>query len=505
MKKFILSFLCFIFLTELHSQNNFITDSLNSHIEIEMKKWKIPGMAVAVVKDGKVLFTKGYGVLEVGKPEKVNENTLFQIASNSKAFTGTALALLEYQKKLTLNDKVTQHLPYFKLKDSLAGANATIADLLSHRIGFETFQSDFLNWNSNVSRKYLIENMKNVTPAHSFREKYGYCNVGFLAAGEIIPSVTDTSWDDYLKYRFFNPLKMTRTTTYHKDIVADKNAAKPYTLINNELKLLPYANIDNLGPAASINSSVKDISNWVLMLLDSGKFEGKQLLPWSVIEKTRRPFMINRRINNKLFPTMHFDLYGLGWALNDYEGRTLVSHTGGSNGFVTSVTLMPEEKLGVIVFTNTDQNSFFQALKYEIIDAYLNKPFVNYSEIYYQRFKIAYEEEMQALKKEKELADGKKKTPLPLEAYTGKYYNEVYGEISIVIENKKLVIVFPKHNNTKGYLEIRDETSFLCTYTDLTWGIMVTPVKTEEKTVKSITVSVNDFIDFFKYEFVKLN
>ena len=198
----------FLFCTHVISaQNPFIKDSLDVYVMREMKCWKIPGMALAVVKDGKIVVMKGYGVRENGKDAKVDENTLFQIASNSKAFTGTALSLLSFQKRLSLDDKVNKWIKDYKLNDELTSREVSIRDLLCHRIGFETFQSDFLNWGSNLSRKELIYNMRKVKPVYGFRNKWGYCNAAFLTAGEVIPAVTDTTWDDFLKYHFFQPLK----------------------------------------------------------------------------------------------------------------------------------------------------------------------------------------------------------------------------------------------------------------------------------------------------------
>src|ERR1035437_7499527 len=299
-------------LTIAFSQPAFVKDSLDKYVEREMKRWNVPGSAVAIVKDGKVVVMKGYGVREIKSPSptpspsgrggntkvpsggedlgeaSVNETTIFQIASNTKAFTATSLALLDFQKRLSLDDKVTKWMPYFKLYDSLATKEVTIKDLLCHRIGFQTFQSDILNWNCNLSRKDLIHNMRNVKPMYSFRSRYGYTNMGFVTAGDIIPVVTDTSWDDFLKYRIFVPLKMNRTTTHNADIVKDNNAAKPYTLFDNKLTVLNYDNVDNIGPCASINSCVNDISHWIIAQLDSGYYDGNLILPYIAMMKTRR-------------------------------------------------------------------------------------------------------------------------------------------------------------------------------------------------------------------------
>src|ERR1700741_2978721 len=278
--------------TTLFGQSSFVNDSLDVYIKREMARWNLPGMAIAVVKDGKVTFMKGYGMANITSKTAVNENTAFQIASNTKAFTGTSLAMLESYGKINLNDKVKKYLPYFKMNEDWKTNEVTVIDVLSHRIGYETFQSDLLNWNCNRSRKDLIENMANVTPKHGLREKYGYCNVGFLTAGEIIPAVCDTSWDDYLKYHFFKPLKMTNTGTRYKEFISSSKSSKAYTIVDNKITEIKPANVDNLGPAACITSSVNDLSKWMIMLLDNGKYNGKQIVPKDAIQRTRESYMI---------------------------------------------------------------------------------------------------------------------------------------------------------------------------------------------------------------------
>lgn len=506
MKKFY-SLILFQILTispVLFSQNSFINDSLDGYIKREMEKWKIPGVAVGIIKDGKILINKGYGYLDTKKSTKVDEHTLFQIASNSKAFTGTSLANLAYQRKLSLDDKVTKWMPGFKLYDSLATKEVMVKDLLCHRIGFETFQSDMLNWGCNLSRKELITNMRNVKPVYSFRSKYGYCNAAFLAAGELIPAVCDTSWDEYLLHHFFIPLRMNRTSTQWVKINSDANAAKPYTLAGGKLVEMPFVNIDNLGPAASINSSVRDLSNWVLMQLDSGRFEGKTIIPFPVIQMTRNPEMITGKPGNKLFPGKHFQAYGLGWYMEDYHGKKIISHDGGSNGFVTTVCIVPEESLGIIVLTNTDANNFYGALRQQIIDASFNAPYRNYSEIYYQNFVQGEKRKQVQLESWKTTAAKKNKPEIELKQFAGKYKNEIYDKMEIRYENEGLNLYLLYHPQLVGKLEYLENNTFLCTYNDVEYGIKKIPFKVENGKVTSVKVSVNDFIDFMEYEFVKV-
>jgi CubicO group peptidase (beta-lactamase class C family) len=504
MKKLVL--ISFVFLQTIlsFSQNTFVSDSLDSYIRREMKKWKVPGLAVAIVKDGKVIISKGYGIRDLNKPEeKVDENTLFQIASNSKAFTATSVALLAYQKRLSLEDKVSRWMPDFKLKDAFASDDVRIRDLLCHRLGFETFQSDFFNWGGNQSRKEIISNLRNVDAVYSFRSHYGYCNAGFLTAGEIIPLVTDTTWDDFLKYNLFQPLKMNRTSTTWATIHSDKNTCLPYTLVDGKLEVMPFVNVDNLGPAASINSNVHDLSHWLLMQLDSGRYDGKRVIPFAVLQTTRTSNTVVHDQNNPYFSSKHFQTYGLGWFLEDYNGKKIISHDGGANGFVTATCVIPELGLGIVVLTNTDANNLFGAIKQQIIDSYMNLPYRNYSDYYWKRTQRNQQKEDDELKKEKELAAKKNKPELDLISYTGKYHNPVYGNMTIKEEKGKLNMYFAHHPQLIGHLEPLEKSSFLCTYSDPEYGIMVIPFALNDNKVVSVTVHVNSFIDFMPYLFIK--
>ncbi len=485
-----------------NAQPAFVKDSLDKFVEREMKRWNIPGSAVAIVKDGKIVALKGYGVRSTDKSEKVDENTLFQIASNSKAFTGTSIAMLELQKRLSLDDKITKWIPDFKLYDPLATEEVTIKDMLCHRIGFETFQSDFLNWNCNLSRKELISRMRNVKPTYSFRSHYGYCNTGFLVAGEIIPAVTDTSWDDYLKYHFFNPLKMVRTSTTYSTIVADQNACKPYTLVDDKLTLLPYANIDNLGPAASINSCVKDLANWLIMQLDSGKFESKSVVPFAALQMTRASSTIVSDMNPKY--GSNFQNYGLGWFLLDYYGNRVIRHDGGADGFVTTTCFVPNLGLGIVVLTNTDANAFYAALRTQILDAYMDKPFTNHSERIYKAVSANNKIENAEINKLKAEANKKAKSELSLDKYVGVYNNPVYGKLEVKNNAKTgLSIYFAHHPTLIGKLEPLGKNDFLCTYSIPTYGVKKINFNATDGKSSSVMITVNDFVDRMEYEFTK--
>jgi CubicO group peptidase (beta-lactamase class C family) len=481
---------------------DFVRDSLDSYVNQALKDWNIPGVAVAIVKDGKVIIAKGYGKQSMSRTDNVDENTLFMIGSNTKAFTGTVMAMLQNSKACSLDDKVIKWIPDLKLKDPWVTKELNLTDILSHRIGMETFQGDFMYWTSNLSREGVIEKFGELQPEYGFRTKWGYTNAGFLIAGQCIQKITNESWESNVKNKIMIPLEMTRSLTISTELPLQKNIAAPHTLVFDTLKLLPYPVIDNLAPAGSISSSVSDMTHWVLCLLDNGKYNGNQVIPSEAIQETRKPrSIVGGSFSN--FNRTHFTLYGLGWELQDYEGREIVSHTGGVNGFVTSVTLLPEEKLGIVVFTNTDQNYLYEALKLEIMDAYLNLPFRNYSKLYLSFFKRGTGRDLMAYKAEKDTIAMHPKPAADLKNYTGHYIHPVYGFMDVTKSGDKLKLSFEHHPALVGTLECLGGNRFLCTYNDPTFGIKILPFTMENDKVKSLKVRVADFVERTEYEFVK--
>lgn len=492
----------FAFLLVINSaiaQNNFINDSLDIYIKREMARWNLPGMAIAIVKDGKVIFMKGYGYSNVNTKTPVTENTVFQIASNSKAFTGTSLALLEHYGKLKLNDKVKTYLPYFKMHEEWKANEITIADILTHRIGYETFQTDLLNWNSTKSRKALIENMVNVTPKFGLREKYGYCNMGFLTAGEIIPAVCDTSWDDYLKYHYFMPLQMTQTNTKYADFINSDKASKAYTLVNYQITEIVPANVDNLGPAASVTSCVNDLSKWVIMQLNKGKYNDKQVIPEAVINRTRESFTI---VNTKSRKGNNFSNYGLGWFLNDAYGKKVVTHDGGANGFLSKTVLVPEDNFGFVILTNSDAQYLFEALGVQLLNELTKQPYNNVSAMYYQGFKEGYDEDLETVKKLRETVSKYKPVKDSYKKLAGIYSNKVYGKIAIEAKDNFAEVSFEFHPNYKGKLHYLNNYTLMIEYNDPTLGIKEIKFS-DEGAQTTIEIKVNDFIDMDTYLFTK--
>ena len=498
----------FLFSSPLVAQNSyrkgFIKDSMDNYINEALTKWQIPGAAVCIVKDGKVVLMKGYGVKELGKPDKVDENTLFMIGSNTKAMTAVALAMLQEDKKLSLDDQVTNYLPEFKLNNKLAGEQATIRDLLSHRLGFGTFQGDFTYWTSNVSRQEVIQKMSLIKALYPFRTTWGYNNAAFLTAGQIIPKVTGQPWEVFVQERLFKPLGMTRTLALSQELPAATNKAAAHTISEGKLIKIPYCVIDNLSPAGSVSSSVNDMSKWVLALLNKGKVGEQEVIPYRAIATTIQPQSI---VGNAYHPTSsNYELYGLGWFLQDYLGKRMFMHTGGGNGFVTSVTAVPGENLGIIVLTNTDQNNFYDALKWEIVDAYLKQPYRGYSDMAYAS---TIKSEATAQAKDKIIRDSvalNLPSPLPLKAYTGTFTNELYGKATISPGKKnELRMHFEHHPNLIATLKPIAGNRFYVKFSDPTFGqSAVFPFLVQDGQVKGVRVKVADFVEYTPYVFTKV-
>lgn len=508
MKKVFLFIFGFFAVYQLNAQNidrsKFIKDSLDTYINRAITNWRIPGAAVFIVKDGKIVLMKGYGIKELGLLNKVDENTLFMIGSNTKAFTATALAMLQADKKISLDEKVTKYIPEFKLDNKLAGEQAIVKDLLSHRLGFRTFQGDFTFYNTNLARHEVIERLGRMKAAYPFRTTWGYTNAAFLTAGEIIPRVTGKQWEVYLKENIFAPLGMSNTLALSADLPKAVNRTVPHTLVDGRLTAIPYCNIDGLAPAGAISSSVSDMGKWVTALLNNGKVGNKQVIPAAAIQATRQPQDIVSNVQH-LNGETNFELYALGWFIQDYAGHRLVMHDGGVNGYVSSVTLVPKENLGIVILTNTDQNALYEALRWEILDAYFKMKYINYSDAYLSNNKVNVNNEQQANKLKHDTIAMMPKTALPLNKYIGKYQNDFYGSMTIAAgEDNDLEMRFEHSPKMFAHLQPLGGNRFYVTFSDPTYGKAVFPFFVQNGAVTGVRVKVANFVEYDPYDFKKV-
>jgi CubicO group peptidase (beta-lactamase class C family) len=422
---------------------------LDAYYAKALKEWNVPGMSIAIVKDGKVIFAKGYGVKEVGKTEKPDENTLFAIASNTKAFTSATMAQLVDEGKLKWNDKVKQYLPYFELYDPWVSSETNIRDILSHRVGLGTFSGDIIWYRSNLSSEQIIRRAKYLPRAYDFRSGYGYSNLMYITAGEVIKEVTGKSWSENVQQRFFEPLQMNRTITSIKDLDKKGNYAMPHSYVQNQHKAIPWESWDHVAATGAIISSVSDMAQWMIFNLNHGIIKQDTLLSKqsrNMLWTPHASFAVDHTTKDKL---VHMRAYGLGWGLNDYYGKLRVGHTGGYTGMLSGVTLIPDENLGIVVLTNGMRGIYGAVINYTL-DRFLKAPEKDYSA------------EMLAnvtKNKDTRIEDRKKarvtgtKPSLNLDEYTGEYNCEAYGKITVKREGEKLKLYFEHTPDLNSTLE----------------------------------------------------
>ncbi len=427
---------------------------LDSYIAAAMRTFEVPGLAVAVVKDGEVVLTRGYGVRRAGEPALVDAHTLFGIASNTKAFTAAALGILVDEGKIAWDDPVTKHLPWFQMYDPYVTREMTVRDLLCHRSGLGLGAGDLLFWPpSTFSRDEILHRLRDIKPAHGFRSKFAYSNLMFVAAGQVLAAVTGSSWDDFVKQRIFGPLGMQSTQTSVTLFHPGDNAATPHSKVEGHLQAIPYTDIDNSAPAGAINSNASDMSRWVMTQLATGR------IPQSGDKR-----LFSERVSKEMWSAQtslgvpdpppglealrgNFSAYGLGWGLNEFRGHKVVSHTGGLPGFVSLVMLIPDIQLGIVVLTNQEAGGAFSAIGHRIADRYLGAPDTDWITAYQKLDEKQRADAAEKVAKQSASRNAGSKPSLPVAKYAGRYRDPWYGEITIAMERDALVLRF---NHTPG-------------------------------------------------------
>ncbi len=407
-----------------------------------MKDWEVPGLALAVVKDDKIIFAKGYGVRTLGEPTPVDEKTLFAIGSSSKAFTAAAIAMLVDDGKLKWDDPATLHLPGFELYDPYVTRELTVRDLLCHRSGLE--RADLLWYGSAYDRAEILRRIRYLKPSWSFRSRYGYQNIMFLAAGQIVQNVSGKTWDDFVAERIFKPLGMTSSNTSTKAFRPGDNVATPHGKIEKKVRPIPWRNIDNIAPAGSINSNVVEMAQWVRLQLGEGSYAGQRLLSSGAVREMWKSHSVIPAEPpwTLFFPDSRFLNYGLGWFLRDHRGRKVVEHGGAIDGMRALVSMVPEENFGLVLLTNLGGHNLPEALAYRIIDSYLGAPARDTSADFLKASK-GFQEQQEAA--QKKIEDARKPNTLPslaLEKYAGTYKSDLYGEAKVTYEGGKLLLGF---------------------------------------------------------------
>jgi CubicO group peptidase (beta-lactamase class C family) len=418
---------------------------LDAYVARVLKTFEVPGLSVAIVKDGKVVLAKGYGVRKLGEPTPVDENTLLAIGSNTKAFTSAALATLVDEGKISWDDPVYERLTGFQMYDPYVSHEMTIRDLLTHRSGMGLGEGDLLFWpHTTFTRAEIIYKLRFMKPASSFRSRFAYDNLLYMTAGQIIPAVTGKSWEDYIREKILRPLGMNTTNLSNADFKPGDNYAWPHSKVDGKLQPIEFVNLDNAGPAGSINSSAAEMAKWVLLQLNHGKIPGREGRIFT--ERQSREMWSAQTIlpigagNSPLAAKRpKFAAYGLGWGLSDYHGRKMVAHTGGVAGMVSRVMLVPEENLGVVILTNAEQGGAFDSILYHILDSYFGLVPTDWIAAHKAAVEQTEKEAAEIMKQQESSRAADSKPALPLEKYAGVYTDPWYGPVTIQMEGGKLV------------------------------------------------------------------
>jgi len=441
-RRFILVTICIsAVFSEVHAQ--VITpDSIDRLVDRTLKTFDVPGIAVAIVKDDKMIFAKGYGYASLATHKKVDENTLFGIASNSKAFTTAAIGILVDEGKIHLDDKLTDYIPEFKMYDPYVTAEFTVRDMLTHRSGLGLGAGDLMDFpdSTDFTMKDVIYNLRYFKPASSFRSKYDYDNQLYKVAGEVVKRVSGMTWEDFIETRIMKPLDMDHSAAAYQRIKDYSNVVDAHAPVDGKVVVIPRYITYTGNSAGGIYSSVADLSKWVIMQMNNGKYgDGKQLFSEAIHRQMWSPQTIVPVGDNTPYNT-HFGAYGLGWFLSDVKGYKEVNHTGGIDGMVTKITLLPEMKLAIIVLTNQESGAAFSAVTNQIKDSYLGINGRDWVKTYSDQVKAAQQganQVMIAVWQQVDLmqhrGSGVDYTPI-----TGTYHDNWLGDVVISQKDGKL-------------------------------------------------------------------
>jgi CubicO group peptidase (beta-lactamase class C family) len=410
-------------------------EDLDAYIESAMADWEVPGFAIAIIKDGEVIYQQGFGTRTLGVNQPVDVQTLFPIASTTKAMTVAGLGMLVDEGKLSWDDPVIKHLPDFQLEDPYVTRHLTIRDLLTHRTGLARFDNLWIA--SPFDRAEIMSRLRHLPSVSGFRTGYGYNNLAYMLAGEVAAAASGMEWDDFMDKRLFIPLQMTLSTTRSEVVDSRDNVVTPHIRVNGEVTPVPLRNYDALGPAGSAFSNASEMANWVMMHLNHGTLNGRSVLDSATVAEMHAPQVVMNIDNSTLalFPDRHLNAYGLGWRMHNYHGRKVVQHTGLVNYTRTQVGMIPEEGIGYVAFANLTTAPLPTAVMYRVFDLLLEEPVRDWSGEYLAR--------SQAGGGGGSSNNGRVQGTSPslaLDAYAGTYSHNLFGDVEVAYENGGLVL-----------------------------------------------------------------
>jgi CubicO group peptidase (beta-lactamase class C family) len=422
---------------------SFSPDAFGDYVGQAFTDWGAVGLAVAVVKDGELVFARGYGELEIGSGQLVDSQTRFSIGSTTKAMTAGAIGMLVDEGKVAWDDPVVKHLPWFQLSDPWMTREITIRDLLTHRAGLGN--TDFLWYEHDVSREWVVEQVKHAELAYSPRTSFIYQNIMYATAGLVVEAVSGMRWADFIEERIFEPLGMTETFSLLSETAGQPNVASPHFTVDGERMVIENASVDPVDAAGSVWSSVEDMSRWLRMLLNQGvAADGTRLLSVAVVEEMFTPQTMVTP--SQFYPTQqvtepNWMTYGLAWFQHDFRGRKLDFHTGSIDGMVAIAGLIRDENLGVYVLANRDHVEVRHALMYRALDHFLAPEDVRDWSAELKPLYEGIEAAGAAALAQRAESRAEGTTPShPLEAYAGTYESEMYGEVTVEVRGGALYV-----------------------------------------------------------------
>jgi CubicO group peptidase (beta-lactamase class C family) len=415
-------------------------EGLDAYIRDAMVDWEIPGLAIAVVHGDSVVFARGYGERELGRGEPVDEHTLFAIASTTKAMTVAGLGMLVDAGEIDWDDRVTDHLPGFRLEDPYVTRHVTVRDLLTHRTGVS--RDDQVWIAAPLDRDEIVHRARYLSQANGFREAYRYNNIMYMTAGEVLAAVAGMEWEVFVEERLFEPLNMTRSTPRSAVVEMRDNVTSSHVRRDGEVMVAGRRDYDALGPAGSVFSSAWEMAQWIRLHLAGGSYEGRRFLQEPTLREMHAPQVVMQidTTEQRMFPTRNFSAYGLGWRMQDYHGRKVVQHTGSVNYTRTQVGMIPSEDVGVVVMANLNSSQLQTALMHRVFDAFLGLPETDWSGQYLElEERSEARSEAQAEERAASRLEGTEPS-LSLDQYVGSYTDRLYGDLQIELEAGGLVL-----------------------------------------------------------------
>jgi CubicO group peptidase (beta-lactamase class C family) len=429
--------------------------ALDSFIQATMKEWKVPGAAVAIVHDQSVVYIHAFGVRDIRTGQPVTPATLFDIGSCTKAFTAAAIAMLVDEGKMGWDAKVSEYIPFFHLRDPLADESVTIRDLLTHRTGLPA--TDDIWYGSPFIREEILRRMVYAKPNAGFRARFQYQNVMYLAAGYAAGRAAGMSWDDFVRQRIFAPLGMADSDTSAAAAQQAADFAAPHSeKRDGSVAAIHWRNIDNIGPAGAINSSVRDMTKWIALQLNNGEYRGQRLISEKNVREMHTPQMIvplDAGITRIFFPDSMQISYGLGWFIQDYRGHQLILHPGDIDGFSALVALVPELDTGYVVLINMGGGYARQVIGYHIADSLLNLSETDWTAHFRKLTADLAAQRKRAIESWQSKQIPGTHPSHDLAAYAGTYESKLYGEARISLENGRLVLHFHSFDSALDHFQ----------------------------------------------------